>query len=498
MPTVGRWRMQRWTKASLVVLLAVSFAGASLLAQEVTVDLAAGTITGCCVSIDEAYGGVTANITAADLAMLGIEIGDVLTVELGNRVTEAVFVEGFFPDTPLGEVGVMLFGDRVYISVTYASLVQLFGVDVGTPITVGISEKAGYKAELEQRRIEKVEDRGSCSSDAEYANFRMVAHGNLCDGVLYRSCHPALDDDRSPYASQLVEEAGVNTIINVGGSADRQADAYGLSGIYRRVGARGDVLTVNIGLATAGNEFRSRFREVLQFMIDNDPPYLIHCIIGQDRTGVAVAILGALMGATLEEIQEDYVQTYANYYGIAPGHLLYEEASMLIVESFVGMNEGNAVTATNLNTVAEAFVLDDVGISEAELSQLMEKLTCADRDSSDLAGEEETWLSWETAISWEDATEYVGEERVVEGPVASTGRGSDGTTYLNLGNPYPALHIFTIAIPAECEYAFTARWGDEPVDYFVGEHVQVRGEIELDQEGRPYVWLCAPDRIQHD
>lgn len=103
------------------------------------------------------------------------------------------------------------------------------------------------------------------------------------------------------------------------------------------------------------------------------------------------------------------------------------------------------------------------------------------------------WSS--SAVEWDQAASHVGTSITVAGAVAQS-NWYEGTTYINLGNPYPALDMFTVAIPPECEKSFELRFGERPADYFDETYVLVHGEIELDEEGRPYIWLCDPDHIR--
>ena len=51
-------------------------------------------------------------------------------------------------------------------------------------------------------------------------------------------------------------------------------------------------------------------------MCIRDSPYLIHCNEGKDRAGFVAALLEALGGAEAEEIVEDYMLSYENYYHV--------------------------------------------------------------------------------------------------------------------------------------------------------------------------------------
>ena len=60
-------------------------------------------------------------------------------------------------------------------------------------------------------------------------------------------------------------------------------------------------------------DFANKLREGLLFMIKRTP-YLIHCVEGKDRAGITVALLEAIMDASVEEIYKDYVKSYENYF----------------------------------------------------------------------------------------------------------------------------------------------------------------------------------------
>lgn len=52
--------------------------------------------------------------------------------------------------------------------------------------------------------------------------------------------------------------------------------------------------------------------------MNHPAPYVVHCTEGKDRTGYVCALLEALAGATYDEIVDDYLVTYGNYFHITP------------------------------------------------------------------------------------------------------------------------------------------------------------------------------------
>ena len=49
-------------------------------------------------------------------------------------------------------------------------------------------------------------------------------------------------------------------------------------------------------------------------MIKHEGPFYIHCVEGKDRTGFVLMVIEALCGASYDEIVNDYMLTYVNYY----------------------------------------------------------------------------------------------------------------------------------------------------------------------------------------
>ena len=75
--------------------------------------------------------------------------------------------------------------------------------------------------------------------------------------------------------------------------------------------------------------------DVFRFMLQNDGPYLIHCRLGRDRAGFVSMLCSALAGATVEDLRNDYMQTYCNYYHIKPHSYEYEIIRMFQADRII-------------------------------------------------------------------------------------------------------------------------------------------------------------------
>ena len=99
---------------------------------------------------------------------------------------------------------------------------------------------------------------------------------------------------------------------------------------------------------------------------------------------------------------------------------------------------------------------------------------------------------WPGAISWDEASQYVGSQKSVKGPVASTTYASKTKgqpTFLNLGQPYPN-HKFTVLIWGSNRSNFPG----DPEQTYRGRTICVTGLIETYQ-GKPQIEATTPSQI---
>ena len=113
-------------------------------------------------------------------------------------------------------------------------------------------------------------------------------------------------------------------MINLSDSDEELAASYAYSQYYKSIGEAGNLINLNMGVDMLSDDFSQKLKSGLLFMIEKEPPYLVHCVEGKDRAGIVGALLGAIMDAKTGEIYADYVKSYENYYKVAPGTLAYE------------------------------------------------------------------------------------------------------------------------------------------------------------------------------
>lgn len=337
-----------------------------------TQPIAYEAISGAAVIVDK-YGNVTTDIPVASVYAAGYELGDVVTVTINGQNRTMPFVDTY-SDVNRGDFLIRPSGEVIAMAISYGNFGEVTGTTEGTAVAFEMAEKKGYLDEYEIRHLVKSENRDDYASDEIFANFRNVSYGGIAENRLYRSANPILDDARGPYAAVLTETAQIRTVVNLADNPNELAAISARSPYYESLVSFGQVIALNMGVDFASPDFTAKLKDGLMFMIRHEGPYLIHCNEGKDRAGMVIALLEALMGATIEEIVEDYMVTYENYFGVEKGTAKYDLISSIILDVLKDINAGEPVTNDNLQVAAENYLRDTVGLSNAYIAALKVRL----------------------------------------------------------------------------------------------------------------------------
>ena len=231
------------------------------------------------------------------------------------------------------------------------------------------------------------------------------------EAILYRSSspiNPALG--RNTYADKAAENAGIMTIVNLADSSNTY------EGTEESYYSTCQVVYVNLGMDFLSEATLNGIAEGMRYIINNNGPYLIHCNEGKDRAGFISALLECLMGATLDEIIDDYMLTYYNYYGVEEGSEKYDAiVKNNLIKVLNATFKVDDIYKANLAAEAAAFLTEDAGLTADEVTALKAKLTISLNDVYDsgknlsaLLGDHENvylratsngTLLWETYLS---------------------------------------------------------------------------------------------------
>lgn len=216
------------------------------------------------------------------------------------------------------------------------------------------------------------------ANEGEMANFRVLTGGQLAPNRLYRSYHPFLKSKqfeveklRVQTAAALMEKAGIACVLNLTDTPEVIKAAMP-SEYYKKLAEAGQVLFTETSYEQAyfspqSPQFGKTLRDVLGFVAGHQGPYLVHCRLGTDRTGVITAVLEALAGVPWETIAADYQKS--NQLGIKE----YRDRGLL-AWSFKMMLGEYPAKIPDLQKAMRSF-LTAQGVAKADLEGAFRNLT---------------------------------------------------------------------------------------------------------------------------
>ena len=346
------------------------------------------------------YGNLVLTIEKKDLDAMGAEYGDVFTVSFQDTEVYAPYCTNY-SDVDLGSIVLRNDGETLILAINMGDFATTYSIaeKVSNPdktykwifeegktmedisLLLTLTGKGEYRDEWLIHQLSRTDNREDYSSDAAFANFREIKGGKIGEGALFRSSSPINNEiGRAKYADALVKENGIRTVMNLADSEESILSYMGkedfASPYYASLFENGDVIALNMGVSFKTREFQASLSEGLTFLASKKGPYLVHCTEGKDRAGFTSALLSALMGLTYQEIVEDYMTTYENYYHIEKGSEQYEAVKKSNIDSmlsFIASVESDKLSQVDLSLKAEEFLFA-IGMEEETVRKLKENL----------------------------------------------------------------------------------------------------------------------------
>ena len=337
------------------------------------------------------HGNLILYMYGSDLYDKGFEHGDIVEIAIGDKKWDVPLCTSY-SDVDNGEVVLRATGDTdgVVLAINMGDFATSAGIAQKTvideepgyrwdylmestvEITITMKEEGGYREQWLIRQLVRTNERANYAhlSDEAFANFRVIETTGMGKGVLYRSSSPINPDlGRNTYADKAAEKAGIITVINL---ADPSNTYEGTENTYY---STCQVVYVNLGMDFLSKTTLNGLAEGMRFIINNNGPYLIHCNEGKDRAGFVSALLECLMGATLDEVIDDYMLTYYNYYGVEKGTEKYDAVlKNNLIKALNTTFKVDDVYKADLAREAAAFLMEDAGLTADEVAALKAKL----------------------------------------------------------------------------------------------------------------------------
>lgn len=343
------------------------------------------------------YGNLVLSVTGTEFLAMGYDYGDIVTVTINAQEMDMP-VGSNYSDVDQGSMICRVVikpdtnEDCVLLAINMGDLatttliaekekieadpgyVWNYKVDQPVPIGIAMKEKGGYYDQWVMHQLVRSENREDYPdlSDMEFANFRVISTTGMGEGKLYRSSSPVNPDiNRNKEADAAAADAGVRTFINLADSEDTMKGYEGFADSYC---AKQHIICLNLGVDFAAEDFKAGLAEGFRFIAANEAPYLVYCNEGKDRAGFASAVLEALMGADAEEITEDYMVTFYNYYDVQPGTEQYDViAASNIQKSLAAAFEMESIFEGDLQAAAVNY-LTGIGMTAEEITALQANL----------------------------------------------------------------------------------------------------------------------------
>lgn len=315
----------------------------------------------------------------------GFDLGDSLNLEFsdGTKITDVPYINGNY--VRLGRIIVTYSEskDTISLSSCFGSFFSAIDYKEGMTCEITLNEKGKYLDLYNTFKDGYSSDRNDYSSDIEFANFRNICVGNIKENFIYRGASP-IDEtrNRGSYGNTLIESVGIRCDIDLADSAKQfeewfDKDSFN-SAYVKDLYEQDDVATLSMNTDSTSDEFKQGIKNGFEFMLNHEGPYYIHCIEGKDRTGIVCILLESLANATYEEMKEDYMTTYVNYYHVEKESDIYKfmvtELFETILQKLYNIDSDTSLTSYDYKNAANEYLLG-CGLTEEEIANLTTLIT---------------------------------------------------------------------------------------------------------------------------
>lgn len=347
------------------------------------------------------FGGVYVKISIDDFNNLGFRYGDSVNVEFdnGQSLIDIPYYNGYYVDA-LEPLLIAYPGyDYIKVGINYGSdlwddfnlkldpdtktLWQRAELEEHNKATITLNEAGKYRDIQEASDIHYYDERERYESDEEFANFRSMNVGQLKDNIIYRSASPCDNQhQRAPYVDRLIKEAGIRTILDLADNYNKIEKYIAEEGFasdhFSALYDDNQVIAIALNMNYLSDDFGMKIVQGFNEMALREGPYLIHCTEGKDRTGFVAMLIEAMAGASYEEIRDDYMLTYDNYYKInetkdkAKYDTILQKNLDAMIRSMVN-DESVDFKNTDLSVYAKNYLLR-MGMTEEEYETFRSRL----------------------------------------------------------------------------------------------------------------------------
>lgn len=336
----------------------------------------------CKVTEGKKFGGVMLEAEESDLTEAGFELGDSVDVKLSNgfELTDVPYVNGYY--ARVGEPVLAAIPGNTFVVLTrnIKGLWKECGAAEGDTVTFTLNKAKKYLKLQETLNLDRPTDRSEYPSDEAFTNFRALTGGNLKENFLYRGVSPLrATDGRGPLADELIQSAGIENVVDLADSTEEvetYINAEDFDSPYvKSLYDSGHLVALGMSADYTSDEYCQSVVEGMRFMLKQGGKTYIHCSMGRDRTGFVCMVLEALAGASYDEMCDDYMLTYTDFYKVTKDDAeRYKIISELYFDDFIaticGKDDSGELKTTDYETAARNYLIRG-GMTEDEVDQLV-------------------------------------------------------------------------------------------------------------------------------
>lgn len=327
------------------------------------------------------------DLDAEDFKAAGFSFGDSLDIVFSNgeTLTDVPYFNGYYVKT--GNPVVVAYPGNDYILIANAN------TDLWTPlklendmtVTITLNTAEKYLPTYEALGQAYSTDREDYASDEVFANFRTLKGGRLKSDYLYRGASPVDNSrHRAPYANALIEENSIACVIDLADSDEDMLEYFNeedfSSDYAKELYENGKTAVLKMSASYSKDAYKQSVVKGLRKLLEIGGPAYIHCLEGKDRTGFVCMLIEALAGASYDEMRDDYMITYANYYNITSEETpeRYNAVASLYFDTFMeylsGESDAEKLRDLSYTDSARQYLISG-GMTDAEIDELLSMIT---------------------------------------------------------------------------------------------------------------------------
>ncbi len=338
---------------------------------------------------DTDFGSVYFEISIDGFNADGFKYGDSLdvTYSTGHKIEDVPYYTGYY--VRRGSPVVVGYQGYKYIEMAYGSedtMWKSMELKPGDSVTVTLRQRGKYLETQKNFFVKYSDKRSDYKSDEIFANFRSLSGGKIKSGFFYRGASPVDDEhNRAETVDRLIREKGVKFDLNLS-DTEKKVESFkelypeSEKSLFVELAKQGNVALLGLSSSYGKESYACTLADGLRKMMAHEGPYYIHCVEGKDRTGFVCLLLEALSGASYEELENDYMITYQNYFGITKKKKPAKYAAfrdMILGDMFrflAGKENEGALESVDYGKAARNY-LKYGGMSDSEIDALIKLLT---------------------------------------------------------------------------------------------------------------------------